>query len=180
MKMLFVGNLEKKDFKPFCEIVILVILIFYGLSAYRNSKAVRLDISGIQIIAENQGCEFAIENVDKPEIEPRKYVYVKGWVVEKNVKSRSSDKIKVTLKKTDSNDYYCIPTVRQLRKDVTKRFYDGTKYDDSGFEGKLQFCEEVDPEYGEYEIYIYLENKNGKKLINTNIKLNEWINNNSQ
>ena len=45
---------------------------------------------GIQM-AKDEGYDYSIENVSKPKLGVKYYVDVKGWAVEKGVKSRSSD-----------------------------------------------------------------------------------------
>ena len=162
------------------EIAMLFFLAYYALFTFRQSRANVFDVSSISIVYKDEGYDYEIENVSKPKLGVKYYVDVKGWVVEKGIKSRSSDTIRVVLKNIDTGDYYYIPTTRQMRKDITRRFYDGTEYDDSGFEAKVSFSKEVNANQSEYEIYIYLENREGKRLVNTNTKLNEWISSNTQ
>ncbi|MCR5777281.1 MAG: hypothetical protein K6G84_07700, partial [Lachnospiraceae bacterium] len=99
----------------------------------------------------------------------------KGWVVENGIDSKGTDTIKVALKKVETGECYYIPTIRKMRKEVTKYFYDGFNYDNSGFEAKLEYGKEINPEENEYEILIMLNNRTGRKILTTGTRFNEWI-----
>lgn len=180
MNSRIIEKIENNRMMIVIEIIILLLLVYYAFFAFRQSRANDFDTSTIPIVSKDEGYDYSIENVSKPKLGVKYYVDVKGWAVEKGVKSRSSDTISVVLKNVDTGNYYYIPTMRQMRKDVTRHFYDGIEYDDSGFEAKVSFSKEVNADSSEYEIFVYLENKKGKKLINTNTKFNEWINSNAQ
>ena len=160
------------------EIIILLLLACYGLYAFRQNRANVFDASTIPIVSKDDGYDYSIDYVSKPKLGVKDYVEVKGWVVERGYASRNSDTIGVVLKNVDTGKYFTIPTIKNNRKDVTRQFYDGTEYDDSGFEAKVSFGKEFKADSSDYEIYIYVKNKNGKKLVNTDTKLNEWINGN--
>ncbi|WP_044914246.1 hypothetical protein [Butyrivibrio sp. WCE2006] len=162
------------------EIVLIIVLLLCVGYAFWNSKTVQFTATDMQILTKDSGVDFSIQNVSKFKQKSSDYIDIKGWVVEKNIESKGTDKIKVVLKNTDTGIYYLIPTIRQMRKDVTYYFYDGTKYDESGFEAKVRFSEDINTDLNEYEIFIYLENEAGKKLISTENKFNEWIANHQQ
>lgn len=176
------NRIKKNTVIVAAEIMALLLLVFYALFAFRESRAKIFHISGLPVVSREDGYDYLIENVSRPDIELNYHVDVKGciitgWAVQKGVRSGGSDMIKVVLKNVDTGTFYSFPTVRQMRKEVTEQFYDGTDYDESGFEAKIQYNKEIDTDTNEYEIYVYLKNKEGKKLINTSVSLNEWIDN---
>ena len=169
---------EKKPWKKIIialEIVFLAGLCALALVTYRNSRPVAFKTSGVKVVSKDQGVDFKLERIEKNTDGGKDYISLKGWIVEKNVESRSSDTIKVVLLDINTGKCYSIPTTRQLRQTVTKQFYDGTNYDESGFEAKIQLGKEIN-ESSEYQVLIYLKNKDGKMLADTQTGVFGWIN----
>lgn len=171
-------HFEKKNWKSIVialEIVFLAGLCALAIITYKNSKPVVFKTSGVKVVAKDQGVDFKLERIEKNADGGRDYITLKGWIVEKNVDSKSSDTIKVVLMDINTGRCYSIPTTRQLRQTVTKQFYDGTNYDESGFEAKVQLGKEINTS-SEYQVLIYLNNKQGKKLADTQTGVFTWIN----
>lgn len=162
------------------EILLLIALIFYTILTFKESRADKFDAATIKAVSKDMGFDYRLEDVKKYKSRAKNYIEIKGWVVETGLDSREADTIKVALKNVKTGVYYYIPTIRKLRKDVTKRFYDGFEYDDSGFEAKLEYGKEINPEENEYEIFIMLNNRAGRKIVKTGCLFNEWIEKNKK
>ena len=181
-------NMERKGFMLperrriiiYFDVVLLVMCGLYAVTLYRGTREAILNVSNIRTVSESDGFAFDIESVRKYKEGLKKYLSVKGWAIEKNVDSKAGDTIKIVLKSVDTGDYYTLPTARQTRQDITTLFYDGTVYDDSGFVATLLLQDKVNPYADEYEIYILLNNGEGKKLLDTNTRFNEWIEENRE
>ena len=89
-----------------------------------------------------------------------------------------SDDIKVVLMDINTGRCYSIPTTRISKKSLTRQYYDGVTYDDSGFEGKIRLGKEIKTS-SEYQVLIYLKNSDGKKLVDTQTGVFGWINSHS-
>ena len=162
-------HFEKKSLKKVIialEMIFLASLCALAFVTYRNSRPVAFKTSGVKVVAKDQGVDFKLERIEKKTDGGRDYITLKGWIVEKNVDSKASDTIKVVLMDINTGKCYSIPTTRQLRQTVTKQFYDGTNYDESGFEAKVWLGKEIN-ESSEYQVLIYLNNYQGKKLADT-------------
>lgn len=159
------------------DIVLLIFLVVYAIYSFKTSKAYEIDITSFRVETDKKKFDFCIDSISKYTLGTKRYISIDGWIVEKGVDSKTLDTIKVVLKDIETGKYYAIPTTRKTRKDVTKLIYDGVMYDDSGFEVKTQFESIVNPDLHEYEIFFYMNNEEGKKIIKTDIKVNEWINN---
>ena len=57
----------------------------------------------------------------------------------------------------------------------TQWFYDGTTYDDCGFEAKVRLGKELSGNASEYEVFIYVSNGNGTKLVKTDVGVVSWL-----
>ena len=170
-------HFEKKSLKKVIialEMIFLASLCALAFVTYRNSRPVAFKTSGVKVVAKDQGVDFKLERIEKKTDGGRDYITLKGWIVEKNVDSKASDTIKVVLMDINTGKCYSIPTTRQLRQTVTKQFYDGTNYDESGFEAKVQLGNEIN-ESSEYQVLIYLNNNQGKKLADTQTGVFGWI-----
>ena len=170
-------HFEKKSLKKVIialEMIFLASLCALAFVTYRNSRPVAFKTSGVKVVAKDQGVDLKLERIEKKTDGGRDYITLKGWIVEKNVDSKASDTIKVVLMDINTGKCYSIPTTRQLRQTVTKQFYDGTNYDESGFEAKVQLGNEIN-ESSEYQVLIYLNNNQGKKLADTQTGVFGWI-----
>lgn len=170
-------HFEKKSLKKVIialEMIFLASLCALAFVTYRNSRPVAFKTSGVKVVAKDQGVDFKLERIEKKTDGGRDYITLKGWIVEKNVDSKASDTIKVVLMDINTGKCYSIPTTRQLRQTVTKQFYDGSNYDESGFEAKVWLGKEIN-ESSEYQVLIYLNNNQGKKLADTQTGVFGWI-----
>ena len=172
---------EKKNLKNaviVLEIIFLAILAALAVVTYRNSRPVAFRTSGMKVVSKDQGVDFKIEGIEKKTDNGKEYITVKGWVLEKGVESKTSDTIEVVLMDINTGRCYSIPTNRLSKKSLTRQYYDGTTYDDSGFEGKIQLCKEINAS-SEYQVLIYLKNSSGKKLVDTQTGVFGWISSHS-
>lgn len=170
----------KKNIKIFIislEIIFLAALCLLAVFTYRNSRPVAFKTSKMTVVSkdQNQGVDFKLEGIEKSTDGGKEYITVKGWVLEQGVESKTSDTIKVVLMDINTGRCYSIPTVRTSKKSLTRQYYDGNTYDDSGFEGKIKLGNEINAS-SEYQVLIYLKNSEGKKLVDTQTGVFGWIN----
>ena len=140
------------------EIVFLLALAALGIYTCVFSRAVVFDAS-----------KYASEDAGKY------YLEIKGWVIERTIESKASDTIRVVLKDADTGKYYYLPTRRASKASITRQFYDGTKYDDCGFEAKVRLGKELSGNASEYEVFIFVSNGNGTKLVKTDVGVVSWL-----
>ena len=171
---------EKKNIKilVIClEIIFLAAICSLAIFTYRSSRPVAFKTSGMTVVSNDQshGVDFKFDGIEKSTDGGKEYITVKGWVLQQGVESKTSDTIKVVLMDINTGRCYSIPTERTSKKSLTRQYYDGTTYDDSGFEGKIRLCNEINSS-SEYQVLIYLKNSEGKKLVDTQTGVFGWIN----
>ncbi len=145
------------------EIVFLLALAALGIYTCVFSRAVVFDASKYVVWSKEQGMECKIEGIETSEDAGKYYLEIKGWVIERTIESKASDTIRVVLKDADTGKYYYLPTRRASKASITRQFYDGTKYDDCGFEAKVRLGKELSGNASEYEVFIFVSN--GKNLL---------------
>ena len=153
------------------ESIVLLLLIIFAVVTYHDYKIKTINISDMDIDFGNKNFKYDFDSIAINKIAAREEIVIKGWLVEEYVNSKASDQICVILKNMETLQYYSIPTNRQYRKDVTAHFYDGTTYDDSGFEAKMLVTDDINPFDYEYRIYILFKNSSGKRIIDTHQRL---------
>lgn len=171
---------EKKNIKTFIiclEIIFLAFLVSLAVYTYRSSRPVAFKTSKMTVVSQDnsQGVNFKLEGIEKSTDGGKEFITVKGWVLQQGLESKTSDTIRVVLMDINTGRCYSIPTERTSKKSLTRQYYDGTTYDDSGFEGKVQLCKEINAS-SEYQVLIYLKNSEGKKLVDTQTGVFGWIN----
>ena len=172
---------EKKNLKNaviVLEIIFLAVLAVLAVKTFINSRPVAFKTSGMTVVSQGQGVDFKLEGIETTTDHGKDYISVKGWVLEQGVESKMSDDIKVVLMDINTGRCYSIPTTRISKKSLTRQYYDGVTYDDSGFEGKIRLGKEIKTS-SEYQVLIYLKNSDGKKLVDTQTGVFGWINSHS-
>ncbi len=157
------------------EIVFLLALAALGIYTCVFSRAVVFDASKYVVWSKEQGMECKIEGIETSEDAGKYYLEIKGWVIERTIESKASDTIRVVLKDADTGKYYYLPTRRASKASITRQFYDGTKYDDCGFEAKVRLGKELSGNASEYEVFIFVSNGNGTKLVKTDVGVVSWL-----
>ena len=135
----------------------------------------QLDLSTDMLTIVNDPAQCKIDGIETSEDAGKYYLEIKGWVIERSIESKSSDTIRVVLKDVDTGKYYYIPTRRTSKSSITRQFYDGTTYDDCGFEAKVRLGKELSGNASEYEVFIYVSNGNGTKLVKTDVGVVSWL-----
>ncbi len=171
---------EKKNIRSLViclEIIFLAALAVLAVFTYRNSRPVAFKTSGMTVVSQGdgQGVDFKLDGIEKSTDGGKEYITVKGWVLQQGIESKTSDTIKVVLMDINTGRCYSIPTERTSKISLTRQYYDGTTYDDSGFEGKIGLGKEINSS-SEYQVLIYLKNSEGKKLVDTQTGVFGWIN----
>ena len=169
-----------KTFSICLEIIFLAFLVSLAVYTYRSSRPVAFKTSKMTVVSQDnsQGVDFKLEEIEKSTDGGKEYITVKGWVLQQGVESKTSDTVEVVLMDINTGRCYSIPTNRISKKSLTRQYYDGTIYDDSGFEGKIRLGKEIKTS-SEYQVLIYLKNSDGKKLVDTQTGVFGWINSHS-
>lgn len=154
------------------ESIAIIVLIALVINVTVFSRAVEFDVSNLPLWSQNEGMYYKIENAEEKNQDGKDYFIIKGYIIEKYVPSKASDTIKVVLKDISTNKYFVVPTTKQVRSNITRQNYDGTNYDNCGFEAKVENGDKINLSSGKYEVYVFVKNSNGKKIVYSGYNVN--------
>ena len=175
----------KKEKKIKVVLNVFLKLLVVGITAYvfarcliieKKTEVTELDSGSLHFIS-GEKYHYAFDHIKVYETtrsNGKNWIYLQGWCVEEDQTTLFRE-FNIVLRDCETGKYYRLPTMMQVRKDVTGFMEGDLTYDQAGFECHLPLESLFHNEYYDYEIYFQISYDGNSVLLDSHRNLKDYL-----
>ncbi len=170
---------NRKNTILFLFFSVILLGVLWAILIWNELRIVEFDTDQVSVVSLEDGYRGYLETVHYKEDDNAitdDFIMLSGWLIKPGEDIQAAS-IKIVLKNEDTSQYYLIPTMMDVREDVTGYFSDGCNYHHSGFEMKIPYEGKIQTDLYDYGIYaLYTRNEDNTRLISFDTTFRTWEN----